>query len=195
MRVNVKINQFSCPCRCDQIVRLDWSLREAGCRAVSVGNVSKILNTCWTGFLSRHGNNVYGLFLSSGRWIVLAFVTWFFASVLMWRFATFTRWIHPWSREKLAWTKTLHKKIQFGHCRGWNNFLNLLTFIVNHTPIWHPILGWSLTLFCQEHCHASLRYFRLRHQEIQVFSMVLWVAITEVSLVVTWSVSPICWET
>ena len=39
-----------------------------------------------------------------------------------------------------------------------------------------------------------LRCFGRKHQEVQLSSTVLWVARTEVSLAVTWAVSPACWE-
>ena len=76
--------------------------------------------------------------------------------------------------------------------------LTLLTFEVNKTSIWHSIVRVMLSQLCwilscisvEAHFHCFCR----RHQEIQLFSTVLWVARIEVSLAATWVVSPACWE-
>ena len=63
IRVNVNMKQFSCLHSCNQIVRLAWSLCEAVWWAILDSNLSKIMNTSWTGFLSQPRKHVDGLLL------------------------------------------------------------------------------------------------------------------------------------
>ena len=72
------------------------------------------------------------------------------------KFCNLTWHVHPQSTEELSWTKTIQEWIQFCHGRWEYGSLNLLTFVVNKTSIWHSILRGMLSQFCKKkHCHAS----------------------------------------
>ena len=63
IRVNVNTWQSSCLHRCDQVVCLCWCLCQAMWQTILDWNMSKIMNTPGTSFLSKHRNHVNRLLL------------------------------------------------------------------------------------------------------------------------------------
>ena len=132
---------------CDQIVCFCWCLCWTICKTILSWNMSKIMNASWTSFLSQHRDHLNCLLFCLGKWIVLAAVTRFFASVLMWIFATSPdRSIHNPRRN---WHEPKHfmKECSSATVVESTILFYPLAFKINQTSIWHSVLSWSLTRF------------------------------------------------
>ena len=133
-----------------------------------------------------------------GKRIVLAVVTRFFASVLMWISATSPDMsIH---NPRKNWHETKHVMIEYNAATVVESTV-LLIFDFRSSQYYHMKLNPSrnaiVILLKILSCHSvktNLLCFCKKHQESQLFSMVLWVARIEVSLAAPWVVLPACLE-
>ena len=125
----------------------------------------------------------------SGKWIVLAVVTRFFASVLMWIFAISPdRSIHNPRRTDMNQNTSWRSTAQSQQWRARSFKIFWLSKSIR-LPYDIPSFAYRSRDSAKKRCHASLKIhlhcFDKRHQEIQLSSTVPWVARTEVWPVVT----------
>ena len=134
----------------------------------------------------------------SGKGIVLAVVTRFLVSVLMWISATSPDMsIH---NPRKNWHETKHFMNEYNSATVVESTV-LLIFDFRSSQYYHMKLNPSrnaivilLKILSCLSVKTNLLCFCKKHQESQLFSMVLWVARIEVSLAAPWVVLPACLE-